>query len=335
MTFRERYMAGEAEFDEIFGLAQKWNFSDDPRTLREYLGLTADEEDIWISESDEALEEYLEKEKNRWIFFTDLDGTLLNDEKNITEKNRKTLEAMREKGHVIVLSTGRALPSAKRQAETLGLMGAGCYIVCYNGGQIYDTERDALIYRQSVPMEVVRSVFDDARDFGISIQTYTATHVVTEQDNEDLHTYVQIQDLPFMVVEDVTQALEEEPPKILALSYKDPSRIQEFRSYIEPRCQGKLDLFLSHAALLELVPPGVNKGNAVRFLCGYLGIPIGHSLAAGDAENDLTMIQAAGIGAAMCNGEAFLKEAADYVTLADNNHDGVAEILEKFILNAR
>ena len=87
--------------------------------------------------------------------------------------------------------------------------------------------------------------------------------------------------------------------------------------------------------MLELVPPGVNKGNAVRFLCGYLGIPIGHSLAAGDAENDLTMIQAAGIGAAMCNGEAFLKEAADYVTLADNNHDGVAEILEKFILNAR
>lgn len=333
MTFRERYMAGKTDFDEIYTLTEKWNFSDETCTLREYLGLTADEEDIWISESDEALEEYLNKEKNRRIFFTDLDGTLLNDEKKITEKNRKALEAIREKGHVIVLSTGRALPSAKRQAEELGLMGQDCYIVCYNGGQIYDTEKDALIYKQTVPMEEVRRVFDEAREFGISIQTYTATHILTEQDNEDLHTYVQIQKLPYRIVEDVVKALEEEPPKILALNYRDPGRIQEFRSYMEPSCQGKLDLFLSHAALLEFVPAGVNKGNAVRFLCGYLGIPVEHSVAAGDAENDLTMIRAAGIGAAMCNGEDFLKEAADYITRADNNHDGVAEILEKFILN--
>ena len=135
-----------------------------------------------------------------------------------------------------------------------------------------------------------------------------------EQDNEDLHTYVQIRSCLIGLLRDVVKALEEEPPKILALNYRDPGRIQEFRSYTEPSCQGKLDLFLSHAALLEFVPAGVNKGNAVRFLCGYLGIPVEHSVAAGDAENDLTMIRAAGIGAAMCNGEDFLKEAADYIT---------------------
>lgn len=57
MKFRERYMRHEAQFDEIFDLTDKWNFSDETCTLREYLGLTAEEEDIWISESDEALEE--------------------------------------------------------------------------------------------------------------------------------------------------------------------------------------------------------------------------------------------------------------------------------------
>lgn len=334
MTFRERYMAGTADFDEIFDLTDEWNLSDETCTLREYLGLTADEEDIWISKSDEDLEAFMEQEKNRKIFFTDLDGTLLNDKKEITAKNRQAIEALRRQGHVVVISTGRALPSAIKQARRLGLTGKGCYIICYNGGQIYDTQRDELIYQKSVPMEYVRKVFDDARQFGIPIQTYTDTHVVTEQDNESLHEYVDIQQLPYLVVDDVIAALEREPAKILALDYQNPSRVVEFRSYMTPRYEGKLDIYLSHPALLELVPPGVNKGNAVRFLCQYLGIPLENSLAAGDAENDLTMIQAAHVGAVMSNGEQLLKDNADYITQADNNHDGVAEILERFVLRA-
>ena len=332
MTFRERYMAGEADFDEIFDLTEQWNFSDNPCTLREYLGLTADEEDIWVTKSDEDLEAYMEQEKNRKIFFTDLDGTLLNDEKEISDKNRRAIEELRRRGHVVVISTGRALPSAKRQAKRLKLTGKGCYIICYNGGQIYDTEQDTLIYQKSVPMKYVRSVFDDARQFGISVQTYTDTHVITEQDNASLHQYVAIQQLPYLVVDDVVSALEHEPAKVLALDYQDPSHVTEFRSFMTPRYQGKLDIYLSHPALMELVPLGVNKGNAVRFLCDYLGIPLERSVAAGDAENDLTMIQAAHVGAVMCNGEQLLKDQADYITQSDNNHDGVAEILEKFIL---
>ena len=63
MTFRERFMRNETDFEEIFDLTDEWNFGDDPRTLREYLGLTAEEEDIWISESDEALEEFMYQER--------------------------------------------------------------------------------------------------------------------------------------------------------------------------------------------------------------------------------------------------------------------------------
>ncbi|MDO5806816.1 MAG: hypothetical protein U0N03_09630 [Lachnospiraceae bacterium] len=63
MTFRERFMNYEAEFDEIFDLTDKWNFSDETCTLREFLGLNAEEEDIWISESDDALEQFMEQER--------------------------------------------------------------------------------------------------------------------------------------------------------------------------------------------------------------------------------------------------------------------------------
>lgn len=63
MIFRERFMNYEAEFDEIFDLTDKWNFSDETCTLREFLGLNAEEEDIWISESDDALEQFMEQER--------------------------------------------------------------------------------------------------------------------------------------------------------------------------------------------------------------------------------------------------------------------------------
>lgn len=65
MKFRERFMNYETDFDEIFALTDEWNFSDEICTLREYLGLTAQEEDIWISESDEALEQFMEQERSQ------------------------------------------------------------------------------------------------------------------------------------------------------------------------------------------------------------------------------------------------------------------------------
>lgn len=333
MTFRERFMAGQADFEEIFDLTDKWNFSDETCTLREYLGLTAEEEDVWISDSDEALEELMGKEKKRKIFFTDLDDTLLNRNKQITSGNRKAIETMLKEGHVVVITTGRALTSAIKQAKELKLIGKNCYIICYNGGQIYDTESRKLIHSQSIPMELVRSALDDAHAFGIHAQTYSDTLVLSEHENENFKKYCDIQLLDGIVVPDATKELDKEPPKVLVIDYANPENITRFRDHIQDKYAGKLDLFRSHIALLEMVPPGVNKGTAIRFLCKYLGIPIENSVAAGDAENDLTMIQAAHVGAAMCNGVPQVKEQANYITEADCDHDGVAEIIYKFILN--
>lgn len=326
-------MAGNADFEEIFDLTDQWNFSDETCTLREFLGLTAQEEDVWISESDEALQELMEKEKNRKILFTDLDGTLLNDKKELSKGNQAALQELRKQGHIISISTGRALPSAILQAKRLGLMEENCYIICFNGGQIYDIGRRELIYQKSLPLELVRSLFDEARKFGIDIQTYSDTHVISEKDNESLHKYTAIQGLPYQITGDVLSSLKHEPAKVLALDYASPEHVKAFREYISPLYCDKVDIYLSDPCLLELMPPGVNKGTAARFLCGYLGIPIENSVSAGDAENDLAMLEACRIGAAMCNGEPLLKEKANYITTADNNHDGVAEIIRKFILN--
>ena len=271
---------------------------------------------------------------NSKIFFTDLDDTLLNTAKEITPLNRAALEELRRRGHRICISTGRALASAKHLARELELDGDGCYIIAYNGGLLYDCGAGKVIYRVGLKADLVRLAFDEAHAYGIPVQTYAEDDaVLAEADTESLRTYMKIQTLGCHIVDDVTKYMGETTPKVLFVEYGKPDFVQRFRDILAPKLGERADLFLSHNDMLECVPPGVNKGAAVRYLCEHLGIPIENSVAAGDAENDLTMIQAAHVGCAMINGEEPVKAAADYVTANDCDHDGIAEILHRFILD--
>ena len=155
MKFRERFMMGEVPFDDIFSLTDKWNFSDEACTLREYLGLTAKEEDVWISDSDDALEELMEKEKNTKAVFLDLDGTLFTDEKTFSAGNCQAIEEALAAGHHIVISTGRPLASAIMQAKELGFTKKGCFVISFNGGEIYDMYRKKSIFKKPLAMPLL------------------------------------------------------------------------------------------------------------------------------------------------------------------------------------
>ena len=86
------------------------------------------------------------------VFFTDLDGTLLNDQKEITPGNQAAIDEALHRGHKVVITTGRPLASARIQAERLGLTKEGCYIVTYNGGQIYDPYHKRLYMENPFPV---------------------------------------------------------------------------------------------------------------------------------------------------------------------------------------
>ena len=185
MKFRERFMMGEVPFDDIFSLTDKWNFSDEACTLREYLGLTAKEEDVWISDSDDALEELMEKEKNTKAVFLDLDGTLFTDEKTFSAGNCQAIEEALAAGHHIVISTGRPLSSAIMQAKELGFTKKGCFVISFNGGEIYDMYRKKSIFKKPLAMPLVRRIFDEALQCGLHCQTYSDSEIVTEHDTEE------------------------------------------------------------------------------------------------------------------------------------------------------
>lgn len=331
MKFRELYMNGKIEFDEIFDYTEKWNFSDETCTLREYLGLTAEEEDVWISDSDEALEELLEKEKGMKALFLDLDGTLLDDNKNFTERNRRAIEKALSLGHKIIVCTGRPLVSAKAVSKMLGFDKKDCYVVAYNGGEIYDMYNHETIFKQTIPLEYVRYVFDASRAAGLHCQTYTEDGILAEQEAEIMKRYKRFTKVDYTVVDDVIAALPDEPVKMIVMD-DDHEKLVEFREATKEWAEGKLDRIFSSPQYLEHVAVGISKGSSMERLCEKIGIPMANTIACGDEQNDISMIEAAGIGVAMKNAREEVKGHADYVTERDNNHDGIAEVIEKFML---
>ena len=167
----------------------------------------------------------------------------------------------------------------------------------------------------------------------LHIQSYSDTHILSARDTEELHRYAKINQLPYKVVECAADVVPEDPYKLIAIT---PAEQKEknicFQKEVISQYAGEVHSFFSNDCYQEIVPEGISKGFAVRWFCDYLGIPIENSVAAGDAQNDVEMLKAAHVGAVMCNAFPGIAEYGNYVTEHDNNHDGVAEIIHKFIL---
>ena len=130
----------------------------------------------------------------------------------------------------------------------------------------------------------------------------------------------------------VLPMIPKEPCKMIVIDLHDRAKMDAYRAAMEPWAKGKISMFYSSPHYLEHVPEHVSKGHAVKKLCELLQIPLANTVAAGDQENDISMIEAAAVGAAMKNATDAVKASADYITENDCNHSGVAEILRKFIL---
>lgn len=266
------------------------------------------------------------------LLFLDLDGTLLNDRKEITPGNRRALEQALQRGHGVIITTGRPLKSAMELAHRLGLDTPGCYLVAYNGAAVYDWGKQSQIYSRTLGYDTVNRVFDHINPTGIHVQTYDSRSVLVEKrcDNGTVRRYCGL-GIGFRVIEDVHTDLTEEPVKILVIDFHNRQALEQIQSWLRAEMDDVVDCFFSCSEYLEVVPKGINKGEAVRMLCRILDVPVRNAVAVGDEANDLTMIRTAGIGVAMANGIEAVKAAADYITERDNNHDGIAEVVEQFL----
>lgn len=262
------------------------------------------------------------------IFFADLDGTLLNDQKQITELTHRKLESFLKNGNYFSICTGRPINSALEVFQSLKLPSSGCYIISYNGAQIYDCASGQTVVRYAVSEDLIATVFELAESYGLHCQTYTDTHILSKADNEATAYYQKNIHMPLCVTDDIQKSLDVPPCKLMVIELHDHEKLERFRIDLKARVGERLQLMYSNPNYLEIFSAEAGKGTSVKALCQMLQIPIENSFAAGDQQNDLSMIQAAGLGIAMCNGNEEVKRQADVVTALDNNHDGLAPFLE-------
>lgn len=266
------------------------------------------------------------------MLFMDLDGTLLNDAKQITQGNRDALNQTLERGHGVIITTGRPLKSAMAQAHKLEMDRPGCYLIAYNGAVIYDWAQQKQIFSRTLSYDAVFRVFDQANSMGLHVQTYDTWNVLVEPrcDDPEVRRYCGLIGMEFAVIEDVKKDLKEEPVKCLVINYEEKTGLLKIQDWIRTNMAQEVNCFFSCDQFLEVVPKGMSKGEAVKMLCAMMEVSIEDAVAVGDAANDLSMIEAAGIGVAMANGTQDVKQVADYITQRDNNHDGIQEVVERF-----
>ena len=268
------------------------------------------------------------------IILLDLDGTLLTSEKTISPANYAALSQCADRGIYIVPSTGRfydGMPQVVRELPFIR------YVIAVNGAQVYDAVTGATLCRMEIQPGDAERIFDDLDALPVIYDCFQdgwgymgATHyaridefiadpkvnrMVKElrQPVEDLHDYVQRKNKPVQKIQMFFRDMGRRERELVRLARKFPD----------------MAVTSSITNNIEINARQANKGEALRFLCQYLGVNIQDTMAFGDGSNDLSMIRAAGTGVAMANADQALKDAADYVT-DTNDNDGVAKAIERF-----
>lgn len=269
------------------------------------------------------------------LLFTDLDDTLLNNKSQVSPRTKAFLDEFLAEGNRLVLCSGRTLMSVLEVKENAGLTQPGIFLGCSNGTRIYDCDRKRTIKKMSLPLSYVPYLQEQARALSLHIQTYREDDendaVISPADDEEIRFYRRRIHIPLVVSENLIDAISEDPCKMLAISLHNYEKLETFRKNIADWAENRVRTIYSNDQYLEIFDWNAGKGSTVRFLSDHLGIPISDTYAAGDAENDISMLEAAGCGIAMKNATDKVKAHADVVTDLDNDQDGLADMMRKLL----
>ena len=265
------------------------------------------------------------------LLVLDVDGTLLNDEREISKRTLAALLKVQQMGVRIVLASGRPTYGLMPLAKVLELGNYGGFVLSYNGCQIIKAQNGEILFERRINPEMLPYLEKKARKNGFAIFTYHDDTLITDSpDNEYIKNEALLNNLKIIKEDEFSTAIDFAPCKCMLVSDKEKALIG-LEQHWEKRLAGTLDAFRSEPYFLEVVPCGVNKANTLGALLEHLGVTREEVIAVGDGVCDVTMLQLAGMGVAMGHSQDSVKVCADYVT-SSNEEDGVALAVEKLIL---
>lgn len=268
---------------------------------------------------------------NYRMIVLDLDGTLTNRDKVITKRTREALFELKNRGGIIVLASGRPTYGVMPLAEELELNRTGGYILSFNGGRIIDCKTEETVFARELPISSNQTIIRLSKEHGVNVLTYEKDTIITaDVSDQYVKKEAAINKLEVKEIKDMESYVNFPVVKFLMLDDGD------YLALVEPKVKAFLgrdySVYRSEPYFLEILPKGIDKAASLERLLTRLGLEKSQMIACGDGYNDLSMIKYAGLGVAMENAVLPVKKAADYVTLS-NNEDGIAHVVEKFMLS--
>lgn len=259
----------------------------------------------------------------------DLDGSLTDSNKEVPEDTRTAIMQKMQQGKKVVLVSGRTIPGVMPVAEYLELGKYGGYAMGFNGGKVVDCRTGRIMADHVIPEGFIRPVWELLKDepdtclLGYSEEAILAGM----QPNQYVGVESIANRLPLVQCSDFPEEIPQRQNKMLVCT--DPSHSEHIVSKLQNSFGRELNIFPSELQYIEIMPKGIDKGQALKELTEMLGLTPDRVIACGDSGNDIPMIRYAGLGVAMGNAMDGVKAAADYVTLT-NDEEGVLAVIKKF-----
>jgi Cof subfamily protein (haloacid dehalogenase superfamily) len=259
----------------------------------------------------------------------DMDDTLLTDDHKISDLNKKVLLEAQAKGVYVVLASGRPTSAMTAYAKELELDLNDSYMLSYNGAIISRVKDDLVLFEQKLTPEQIHELYDYSVKMKTHIITYLDEEIISETDSEYIEIEKEITGMPHLKVSSFKDTVDR--PAVKCILLENPAYLKEVEKDLKATMP-HLSVSMSKPFFLEVAQNGIDKAASLKKLAEKLGIHQSEIIAVGNAGNDLTMIEYAGLGVWVDNVTPELRDKADLI-VASNNNNGVAEVVQKYILN--
>lgn len=260
------------------------------------------------------------------VLALDLDGTLTDSKKRISERTKESIDKFIAAGGTVALASGRPTFGVMPVAKILELDKKGGYILSYNGGCFLDCKNNKQLFMKELTHEYLPILEKQAKDFGINLMTYNGDKAYA-LDIDEQYYMIEININHFIRVKADPLTPQITFPIIKCLMTADGDYLAKVEKEMKKYWEGRLNIVRSEPYFLEVTEVGIDKASTITNMVKKLGKSVDNLICCGDGFNDLSMIQAAGIGVAMANAQEKVRAAADYITKS-NDEDGIVDVVE-------
>lgn len=260
------------------------------------------------------------------LLATDMDGTLLDDNKQIDECTRNIINKAISKGLIFVIASGRPIKTLRKY---LSLFDNDIYVIAYNGSLIQTSKTNKIIFKEYIEKEILIKIVKFLNDNNKTFIAWQDDNLYCNVKNAYTDNYQKVSSVDMIEIKDYNMFYNMKINKVIMIDSEE--NIKTFMPIVNENLKEDCTFVTSQAYFLEFMKKGINKASSLAEVCKILDIKRDEVIAIGDGFNDLDMLQFAHLNVAPSNACEEIKGCVNYVT-SSNNNGGVRKVIEKFVL---